>query len=174
MLIGSALASGGSVLEPAGIGSIRHRGSFWDLLTEATPVAPRYQNLATQTQYRLSIGFSTSDHNPLSLVAQPIFFLLSSPLTQSIPHQFGYKDTMRDHSKGHAKVNVSNIHCFPLVHTSRHVIVESSQVGQTQFAFVNPYWLFPITFLSLMYLDMASRKICYITFSGTVVRLTDL
>jgi len=34
----SALASIGSVLEPAGIGSIRHRGSFQQLLTEATPV----------------------------------------------------------------------------------------------------------------------------------------
>ena len=39
-LIDSALASSRSVLEPAGIGSIRHRGSFWQLLTEATPIAP--------------------------------------------------------------------------------------------------------------------------------------
>jgi len=39
-LMGSALASGGSVLEPAGIGFIRHGGSFWQLLTEATPIAP--------------------------------------------------------------------------------------------------------------------------------------
>ena len=47
--MGSALASSGSVSELAGIGSIR--GSFWQLLTAATPVAPHYQNLATQTQY---------------------------------------------------------------------------------------------------------------------------
>jgi len=46
LLMGSALASGGSVLEPAGIGSILHGGNFWQLLTEATPVAPCYQNLA--------------------------------------------------------------------------------------------------------------------------------
>ncbi|KAM9591171.1 uncharacterized protein ACIBXB_006070 [Morphnus guianensis] len=39
-LIGSALAGGGSVLELAGIGSIGHRGSFQQLLTEATPVTP--------------------------------------------------------------------------------------------------------------------------------------
>jgi len=39
-LMGLALVSGGSILEPAGTGSIRHRGSFWQLLTEATPVAP--------------------------------------------------------------------------------------------------------------------------------------
>jgi len=39
-LMGSALASGGSILEPAGVGSTGHRGSFWQLLTEATPVAP--------------------------------------------------------------------------------------------------------------------------------------
>jgi len=39
-LIGSALASGGSVLEPAGTGCIRHGGSFSHLLTEATPIAP--------------------------------------------------------------------------------------------------------------------------------------
>jgi len=42
-LMGSALASRGSVLEPAGIASIGHRGSFWQLLTEATPVAPTPQ-----------------------------------------------------------------------------------------------------------------------------------
>ncbi|KAM9599800.1 uncharacterized protein ACIBXB_003644 [Morphnus guianensis] len=55
LLIGLALAGGGSVLEPAGIGSVGHRGSFQQLLTEATPVTPppppRDQNLATQTQY---------------------------------------------------------------------------------------------------------------------------
>ncbi|KAM9590844.1 uncharacterized protein ACIBXB_005893 [Morphnus guianensis] len=39
-LIGLALASSGSVLEPAGIGSVGHSGSFQQLLTEATPVTP--------------------------------------------------------------------------------------------------------------------------------------
>jgi len=38
-LIGSASVSSGSILELADIGSIRHGGSFWQLLTEATPVA---------------------------------------------------------------------------------------------------------------------------------------
>jgi len=40
LLMGSALASGVSVLEPAGIESVGHRGSLYQLLTEATPVAP--------------------------------------------------------------------------------------------------------------------------------------
>ena len=40
LLIGWALGSGGSVLEPADIGSVGHRGSFHQLLTEATSVAP--------------------------------------------------------------------------------------------------------------------------------------
>jgi len=39
-LIGLALASSGSILELAGTGSIRHGGSFSQLLTEATPIAP--------------------------------------------------------------------------------------------------------------------------------------
>ncbi|KAM9590480.1 uncharacterized protein ACIBXB_005736 [Morphnus guianensis] len=39
-LIGLALAGGGSVLEPAGMSSLEHRGSFQQLLTEATPVTP--------------------------------------------------------------------------------------------------------------------------------------
>jgi len=39
-LMGSALASGGSVLEPAGTGSVGRGGSFWQLPTEATPLAP--------------------------------------------------------------------------------------------------------------------------------------
>ena len=50
-LTGSALASSRSVSEPAGVGSIGHGGSFWQLLTEAAPVVPHSQNLPTQTQY---------------------------------------------------------------------------------------------------------------------------
>jgi len=34
------LASGGSILEVAGTGFIRHGGSFLQFLTEATPIAP--------------------------------------------------------------------------------------------------------------------------------------
>jgi len=40
LLIGLALASDGSILEPGGTGFIRHGGSFQQLLTEATPIAP--------------------------------------------------------------------------------------------------------------------------------------
>jgi len=50
-LTGLAFASGGSVLVPAGIGSIRKRGSFQQLLTEATLVAPP----ATQTHYNSQV-----------------------------------------------------------------------------------------------------------------------
>jgi len=50
LLMGLALASSGSVFEPAGIGSIRHGGSFLQLLTEATPVSPS----ATKTLQRKS------------------------------------------------------------------------------------------------------------------------
>jgi len=39
-LLGLALGSGRSVLEPAGTGFIKHRASFWQLLTEATAIAP--------------------------------------------------------------------------------------------------------------------------------------
>jgi len=49
--MGSALASGGSILEPAGAGSAGLGGRFWQLLTEVTRVAPCYQNLAMLTQY---------------------------------------------------------------------------------------------------------------------------
>jgi len=40
LLIGLALASDGSVLAPAGTGFIRDGGSFLQLLTEATLIAP--------------------------------------------------------------------------------------------------------------------------------------
>ncbi|PKU39851.1 hypothetical protein llap_9848 [Limosa lapponica baueri] len=54
LLMGSVtLASGGSVLEPAGIGSVRHGGSFWHLLIEDTPY---YQHLATQAKYKLALN----------------------------------------------------------------------------------------------------------------------
>jgi len=39
--MGSALASGRSVLEPAGTGCVGHGGSFRQLLTGATPAAPQ-------------------------------------------------------------------------------------------------------------------------------------
>lgn len=39
---------------------------------------------------------------------------------------------------------------------------------------VNPRWLFAVTFSSFMCLDSASRRICYITFPWTQVRLTAL
>jgi len=50
LLMGLALASGGSILEPTGTGSVRHGGSFWELLTEATPVAPPLPKPCTQTR----------------------------------------------------------------------------------------------------------------------------
>jgi len=53
-LRGSALASSGSVSDPAGIGSIGHQGNFQEVLTEATPVVPCYQNLAN-TPYSLPL-----------------------------------------------------------------------------------------------------------------------
>lgn len=43
-------SSSRSHLEPPGIGSVRHGGSLWELLTEVTPVFPLYQNLAMKTQ----------------------------------------------------------------------------------------------------------------------------
>lgn len=50
--MGSASDSSGTVLEPAGIGSIRHGESFWKFLSEATHVlAPCCQNLAMKTQW---------------------------------------------------------------------------------------------------------------------------
>jgi len=56
-LICLALASGGSILELAGTGFIRHGGSFSQLPTEATPIAPScYQNLAMQTCNSLQKG----------------------------------------------------------------------------------------------------------------------
>lgn len=39
-LIGPALVSDSSILELCGIGSAGHGGSFWQLHTETTPVAP--------------------------------------------------------------------------------------------------------------------------------------
>lgn len=51
-LMGLVGAAGGSVLEPAGVGSARHTGSFWNL-TEATSVAPpQNQKLITQPKYK--------------------------------------------------------------------------------------------------------------------------
>lgn len=50
-LMCSALASGKSILELVGNGSVHHTDNFWRLLTKATPEALRYQNLATWTKH---------------------------------------------------------------------------------------------------------------------------
>ncbi|KAJ7410983.1 hypothetical protein BTVI_51435 [Pitangus sulphuratus] len=52
-LMDSTLARGKSGLEPAGTGSIGHRVTFWQLLTETTPIVLYYQKLAMQTQYTI-------------------------------------------------------------------------------------------------------------------------
>jgi len=51
-LTGLVLASSGPIIEPAGSGSVRHGGNFSQLLTEATPIPPCYQNLATKAHNR--------------------------------------------------------------------------------------------------------------------------
>jgi len=48
-LIGLALASSGSVSEPASTGFIKHGGSFQQLLTEATPIVPPLPKPCMQT-----------------------------------------------------------------------------------------------------------------------------
>lgn len=61
--MGLALASGGSILEPADIGSIRHRGSFQQLLAEATPVDPMDPFLpASLGEGEVSRQLATSPH----------------------------------------------------------------------------------------------------------------
>jgi len=57
-LMGSALASSGSILELAGTGSGQHEGNSWSLLTEVTPAAPR-PPLPTKT---LPHKYNTSVH----------------------------------------------------------------------------------------------------------------
>ena len=51
LLMGLALASGGSVLELAGTGSVGHGGKLLAASRNTTPVASCWQNLATQTRY---------------------------------------------------------------------------------------------------------------------------
>jgi len=53
-LMGWALASSGSVLEPAGTGSVGHGRSFLKLLTEATPVAPLLPKPCHTNQHRIA------------------------------------------------------------------------------------------------------------------------
>lgn len=55
-LMGSALSSGGSDLELAGIHSVQHRGTSQCLLAKATPVdLTSYQNLAMQNQDMVTV-----------------------------------------------------------------------------------------------------------------------
>jgi len=65
--MGSALARGGSILEPAGTGSVGRRRSFLQSLTEATHVALSYQNLSVQTQHMVWLKLQQRVHLKLGL-----------------------------------------------------------------------------------------------------------
>jgi len=65
-LMGLALASGGSFLELAGVGSVGRRGSFSQLLTEATPVVP----LLLKPCHTNSVQHDTAWNNVLGLEKQ--------------------------------------------------------------------------------------------------------
>jgi len=76
--MGSALASSRSVLELAGVGSVEHRGSFWQLLTETTSIAPPATNTLPRkpsTEAEVS-GNLTADQQ------KEQYFLLDQKLVQ--------------------------------------------------------------------------------------------
>jgi len=113
LVMGLALASSGSILELAGTGSTGSRMSFQQLLTEATPVAPCYQNLATQTQYSVHKDVSLRSHLQtcsLNLVKEYHFWLDAA----TFPHRMMF-----------CKVSVSflNFRCW----VSRNLAIVSSQ-----------------------------------------------
>ena len=67
LLIGLALASGESILELVGIGFIRRRGHFWQLLTEPTPVSlPTTKTLPCKTSTPSQIQTSDLASDPYS------------------------------------------------------------------------------------------------------------
>ncbi|KAJ7419526.1 hypothetical protein WISP_53472 [Willisornis vidua] len=75
---GLALASGGSVMESAGISSIGHGESSWLLLTEATAVGPLYQTLAIQIQYSEIFGDFSIDLKIVGSTFCRIIYLVSA------------------------------------------------------------------------------------------------
>lgn len=103
------------------------------------------------------------------------FFSPWSPFIQSIPPQFGCKDSMQDHTKDPVQVNVYNIHFSPLQRAARNLIIKDKQIGQILFVLGNSLISVPDHNLVLhVCLDMASRWILSITFPGTYVRLMSL
>lgn len=64
------------------------------------------------------------------------------------------------------------IHYSPLIHQASHLVVEGYQVDQHDFPFINPCVLLSDILLSLMRLEMVSRRICSITFPQIKVMLT--
>lgn len=81
-LVGSALARSWSVLEPDGIGFARHGGIFWQLLTEATPVAPLLPKPGHKNPIQLFhfVLLLTSPRNSLIETNVAFFFLISEIL----------------------------------------------------------------------------------------------
>lgn len=55
------------------------------------------------------------------------------------------------------------------MHWVSHLTIKGYQIGHADFLFINPCWLFLITFLLFTYLEMVSRKVCMKYFLGTSV-----
>ena len=74
---------------------------------------------------------------------------------------------MQEYIKGLAKVQADNISCSCFVYWCCHYITDNQETGQAQFwPLVKVSWLFWITSSSCMWLNVASRKTCYLIFSG--------
>lgn len=114
-LMGSDLAGSGSILEPAGIGSVRPGRSFHHLLTEATPVAaslpkpgcanPMHcaHNLNIKYQspsgsWIVACGFSDSD------------FIVPSEAKLAQPQQGFYADEKRNCKHSTKKLSLKPIY----------------------------------------------------------------
>jgi len=60
---------------------------------------------------------------------QPISYPVSGPPIKSTSLQFGDKDVMGDNVKGLAQVQLNDIGRLPLIHQSRHSIIEGHKIG---------------------------------------------
>ena len=101
---------------------------------------------------------------------QPVPHSLSNSPVKSISFQFGEKDIRGDSVKGLTEVQIGDISGYSIDQWCNYHRKPLGWSVNYYFLVVKPYWLSHITSYTLM--CISSRRICFMIFLGTEVRLT--
>lgn len=118
-----------------------------------------------------------ADPNYLKLAVQPVFSTTRCSFILYILPQFVYENVIRDSVKNIAKIKINNICPCHLVHWASYrsikASIEATALAKYDFLFIIPSLLLSVTSFFICF-GIASRRIYFVTFSESEVRLSGL